>query len=308
MTTSTSSSTGNALVDPAHSSISKAAKMVAYIRKYAGIPHAAEISDLSNSEAVFKEVLGDEHFSMGLFAALILRRYCALDTVVNEQLAHFPKGPPNIIDLGARLTPRGLIWTQGGYATYLETDLPDVVADKKHIVCGMLGEIPRPELRWAEFNAVTGDYAELAGFFPNNGPMFIISEWLCQYFDRAERAVMGKKLQRFLSVSGGFYATPDLSIRMSETDRAKIDPSIMRMMAKLEANTGVNLHANAFESSEERVAFYEGMGFSVETFDQYDLTMSFRGWEQELLESDADRDQFDLLTRGREVVVLKPKN
>ena len=99
----------------------------------------------------------------------------------------------------------------------------------------------------------------------------VVCEGLLDYLSMDEKAQVARQVHALLARHGGLWVTPDLATReqvaASESDESE---SSRAAHATIGEKTGRRFSDNAFGSVAERVAFFEELGFSVETRPQID--------------------------------------
>ena len=110
-----------------HAKISLTAKLTAYLRGFSDIPYAAEASELVHAREAFDQLLrGDDLTREDLtwYAPVLEARAKSLDEMIRRS------GVRQVLELASGLSLRGLAMTAIPNLVYVETDLPDMIAQK----------------------------------------------------------------------------------------------------------------------------------------------------------------------------------
>lgn len=110
--------------------ISVTAKVAAYYRQFTDIPFALEAAERIGADAAFEQILrehGLDRDQLTFYAPMFEARYKSLTQLLLS-------GAPQVLELASGFSLRGLDLTRGGAVRYVETDLPDVVAEKLRLL------------------------------------------------------------------------------------------------------------------------------------------------------------------------------
>jgi len=154
-----------------------------------------------------------------------------------------------ICELAAGFSPRALDPAFGS-TTYVEVDLPKIIAQKRAIVLGLLGSIPA-HLQFGCANVL--HWNELAPCLRHfrQEPVAVVAEGLLRYLTLDEKARLADNVKSILRIHGGVWITPDILLR--EWEAPGLDKKLGR---------DVGLHH--FDDMAQARAFFEGCGFHVE--------------------------------------------
>jgi len=255
-------STASALA--AHDRISPTAKFVAYLRTFTDIPYSAEIAVACKAEETFKEMVGENPQNFLWIALTVEMRYKSLDAALERYRSK------TIIELASGVSPRGLIRSKDDSCNFLETDLPEILAEKKSIVTDILGDQPRENLHWMLVDVMKKEHFLNIERF-GEGPVTIINEGLLPYLSHAKKEKVARSIHRLLKKRGGVWITPDVytSDRMKEL--MALDLHYLKVMRIISGRTGQNLQSNAFRSAEENEQFFTNLGFKLTKWNQCEL-------------------------------------
>lgn len=258
------------MIAPSHEKISPTAKFVAYLRTFTDIPYSAEIAEACKAREAFQEIVGENPQGFLWTAPIVEMRYKSVDEALRRHFSS-SRNSPNILELACGLSPRGLIWSTTASVTYLETDLPDILAEKTQIAMNILGSESRKNLQWLPLNVVNeADFLTAERFFPD-GPVAVLNEGLLPYLNQEEKQRVVQNVHCLLKKRGGVWITPDISSNDRIKELIALDPNISRVLQAISGRTGRNLQSNSLGSMKEAEEFFMNAGFNVTQYDQPDL-------------------------------------
>ena len=253
------------MITSSHDRISPTAKFVAHLRTFTDIPFSERIAVACGAKEVFCQIVGDRANDLPWIAPIIEMRYKSVDVLLRQY------GYTSILELAAGVSPRGLIWTENPGITYLLTDLPEILAESKSILMGILDGQPRKSLSWLPMNVLNEvDFVAAENFFGTKS-IAVINEGLLPYLNREEKAQVAGNIRRLLTKHGGVWITPDVL----SSDRIKAvlerDPTLAKLLEAFYGFTGQNLESNSFATLEEAEQFFIEIGFRVRKYNQHEL-------------------------------------
>ena len=195
---------------PDHDKISFTAKLVAYCRIHSDIPFAADVSEGIGARQVYEQTCGESAASvasLNWFDALLEARYKSLTQAVLRS------GCKQVLEFASGVALRGLAMTLNSDINFVETDLPDITAEKVALVEQVRAKykLPRPRnLHFANANILVWDEIESAlRYLDPNQPVAIIHEGLLPYLSLAEKEMVAANVARILREFGGVWISPD---------------------------------------------------------------------------------------------------
>lgn len=249
--------------------ISLTAKFVAYLRTLSDIRYSGQIALCCGAREAFNQIMGkvsdarpEDFFWMAPGVEL---RYKSVDAVLENHSF------TNIVELAAGVSPRGLIWSRGGGITYLETDLPGILSEKKQIVSQILGNVPRAKLNFLAVEATNRQQFTAMEGLLEDGPAAILCEGLLPYLGRKEVGQVVANVYELLKSRGGIWITPDIFSGDRLKKILEIDPKVEEVMKAISEHTGRDFKANSFVSLESAERFYRDFGFKVDSYKQREL-------------------------------------
>lgn len=239
--------------------ISPTAKFVAYLRTFSDIPFSKYISDVSDSENVFKNICGEYAETMIKFAPLLEARFKVISAIIEQEKIK------NVLEMASGVSPRGLIMSQDPSVNYVEADLPNILAEKEEIVRDILDKTQqrRPNLYFAKTDVLKLEELQ-AATLPLNSPIAVAHEGLLNYLTREEKMVVAKNIHQLLSQKNGIWITLDISTR-PEMERILSQNEKMRnILSIISGITERNMETNAFKDEEDIQTFFRETGFEAE--------------------------------------------
>jgi O-methyltransferase involved in polyketide biosynthesis len=188
-------------------------------------------------------------------AALRLRHFTARYTSIDALLA--ASGASHVLELASGLAFRGLAWAQHNAGTYVDTDLPDMIATKAQLVPELAAGSLAGVYRTCALDALdAGAMRAIVDALPP-GRLAIISEGLLMYLDDAEKRRLAAHVRDALVRRGGVWITADIYVRAPRDPRVAQDE---RLRAFLSAH---RVEDNKFGSLAEAETLFTSEGFAI---------------------------------------------
>ncbi len=245
--------------------ISPTALLVTYARQFSDIPYAMEISELVDAQSVVKPYASNGIEDLKSFAPVMEARYKA----VNGLLAKFECR--QIVELASGLLPRGMVMSENPEITFVESDLPLMIEQKRAVVDRLMGT--RPNLHFAAIDATA-----TPSQFPLNvdclrlgEPIAIACEGLLQYLTLPEKQQVFANVRQMLQQYGGVWITPDLTTKQRRSQLRNYHPAMERILNAIAQNTGRSTLDNSFENSDHLQQFVADQGFHLQSFSLIDI-------------------------------------
>jgi O-methyltransferase involved in polyketide biosynthesis len=258
--------------DPA--AISVTAKLSAYYRKFSDIAFAAEVATLIGADDAFAELVRThalEPEKLTFYAPMFEARYKSITQLIRSS------GASQVLELACGYSLRGLDLTRDGSLSYVETDLPGVVATKR----SLLDEVrrrhaitPSPLHVVAAADALDVEQLRAAtAVFDRSRPAMILCEGLIGYLTREETARVAGNVRMLIdSFAGGWWIVPDFTFK---TELRNLPAERHRLREAVTGITQRELDASAFDDADDLAAFLGGLGFEAEVRSQIDETPAF---------------------------------
>jgi O-methyltransferase involved in polyketide biosynthesis len=180
-------------------------------------------------------------------------------------------GCRQILELAAGLSLRGFTMSGDRNLTYLESDLPEITAEKVRLIAALRRKYSLPDrgnLHFPVANAL--DASELGAavrLLRRGQPLAIVHEGLLPYLSQSELQVLGQNIRDLLSIFGGVWITPDFVLKESVENISEQQRKFRRIVA---VATDRTLYDNAFASNGELESFFGRLGLRSQVFNSVD--------------------------------------
>jgi len=240
--------------------ISPTALLVTYARQFSDIPYAAEISELVNAQSLVEHYAMNGIEELKHFAPVMEARYKA----TNWLLAKFDCR--QIVELASGLLPRGMVMSGNPEITFVESDLPLMIGQKRELVDRLIGN--RPNLHFAAIDATAtpSQFPLNADYFRRGEPIAIACEGLLQYLTLPEKQQVFANVRQMLQQYGGVWITPDLTTKQRRSQLRDYNPATERILQAIAQSTGRSTFDNSFEDAEHMQQFIVEQGFQLQSF------------------------------------------
>jgi len=238
-----------------YNTISPSAKSLLLMKGHTNIPFARQTAELIVHPDKFNPDFNNKNMSFWARVLYFENRYWTIDQLLADLTIK------NILELSSGFSFRGLetIKKKGFY--YIDTDLPDVIAIKKHIMTflsknslnteGKLEILPLNALDQRQFH-------EIVTHFPD-GEIAIVNEGLLMYLDTIEKEKLCAIIHKILKERGGYWITADIYLK-KQIDKLdlNIDSKTQRFFEQHQ------IENNKFDSFEDAKIFFKRMGFRID--------------------------------------------
>lgn len=242
--------------------ISRTADLNAARRRDADIPFARDIFAALLDRIGGAEEAGDLFKVFDENNASLVPLFESMYRILDKLIAE--TGVKRILEVGAGLSSRGLVWTDDPACRYVELDLPNKSREKREIVSTVMGWHGiggRDNLRIEGGDACDGDdFARALSRLGGEGPVVVAHEGLLRYLSHEEKGALAGHVRRALGEHGGFWITPDVHIIHPMMRRVALEDCDDRTRSKL----AMDFSENLFESVSDARVFFEDHGFAVE--------------------------------------------
>jgi O-methyltransferase involved in polyketide biosynthesis len=249
--------------------ISLTARLTAYMRQFSDIPFAADVAERLRALEAFESLLRDHELrpeDMLWYAPVFEVRYRSIEAAIRAS------GATQVLELASGLSLRGLAMTRDPALTYVETDLPDLTAEKRALVDELRREhgiVDHGNLHLVSANALDADeLASAAAHLRPGATTAIVCEGLLQYLERGEIETVAGNVRALLDSYPGVWLTPDFTLR---TEAAPPTEQRRRFRALVEGATERKMYAGSFADADELDGFLASIGFSARLIHQLDL-------------------------------------
>ncbi len=238
--------------------ISPTALMVAHARQFTDIPYSQELATLVNARSAFDQLLSQASDLPLEIAVMIEGRYKA----INQTVTQF--APSQILELASGLLPRGMIMSQDPSLTFVESDLPTMIARKQKLVQHLIGDRPNLHFAAIDVTAQPSQFPVNPDYWQPDQPLIILCEGLLMYLNQAEKQQVFANVRELLHVYGGVWITSDLIDLESLHRRREISPVLRQvgaMIAQISDRTKTECYFNTFEQVQQ---FADQQGFQIQ--------------------------------------------
>ena len=238
-----------------HEKVIPTAWLIAHCRTFSDIPFSKEIFDQLENILVRRGEVMPDFIKDTRLAPQFEARYKLVLHLLNE------RDIGQILEIAAGLSPRGMEMSEGNDLIYVETDLPDLIGQKKEMV-GKLKKDHSANLYFEPANALNLEELSMAcRHFDPKRPIAIVNEGLLRYLSFEEKAVVARNIRALLEKFGGFWITPDISKKRIIHNNDTVAHGLRDRMNEM---TGINIDNNLFDDEAHAVRFFEGLGFKIE--------------------------------------------
>lgn len=238
-----------------YTSISPSAKSLLLLKGVTNIPFAREAAELMVQPEKFVPDYNKKDFNFWARVIHFENRYLSID----ELLVDLPIR--NILELSSGFSFRGLATVQKDGYYYIDTDLPEVIAQKKQFTAKLQPENPNPKsiLEILPLNALDeNQFKEITSHFPS-GQIAIINEGLLMYLGLEEKRKLCRIIRQILEQRGGCWITADVYVKTNTQNAAfKMNDELEKFLEQH------NIEENKFDSLEAAAAFFRSEGFEID--------------------------------------------
>ena len=249
-----------------HSRISPTAKLAAFLRAESDIPYCRQIAEMCDAEEISRT------FDPGFIAnhrAYVELRFKSLNAFIRRL------GFRQVLEFAAGVAPRGLILSEDPSMMIVETDLPELLEEKRSIVKALIPLSQRTKYHLHSANVLhTEEIWNAAGFFERE-PITVVHEGLFQFLTLSERKQVAENVRSLLKLFGGAWITSDVVIRES-FERFYPDTKQTSTLKRVTEVTGRSIAEDAFIDWEAATSFFNEEGFAVERLKQIDFVPEIR--------------------------------
>ncbi len=213
---------------------------------------------------------------MASLEGMLLARHRLIDLRLRRAIDTGEVG--QVIEVACGLSPRGWRFRQryGERITYVEADLPGMLANKRAILAELGGETAHH--RTAEVDALTDEgpssIAALCKTLDPNRGTAIVTEGLINYFDRETVVAMWRRFARALAPFPAGRYMSDLIVR--DGNRGPLVTSFSWLLSAF-VRGRVYMHFNAAEDAETALA---ECGFEAQLLDPREFAEELPGLER----------------------------
>lgn len=213
--------------------------------------------------------------------------------------------PQQVLELSSGFSCRSLDMVLRKAVTYVDTDLPEFISNKKILVDRLIEEKQihlKGKLYIEPLNAMDeAQFNNVVQLLPA-GPVTIVNEGLLVYLDTTEKRHLCATIHRLLKERGGYWVTGDVYIKRDMTrllsqPQEAFDEELTRFLKEH------RIEENKFENYEEALDFFTSCNFAVTRRIDIDYPSLS---SLKLITSFVEEDKVREWMQGRETWVLEP--
>jgi O-methyltransferase involved in polyketide biosynthesis len=250
------------------SSISPSAEFLIRLKAYTTIPFAKEAAALLVKGPAAETVINPETYQQFFFRLLIHfeTRYRSIDNILSRLLTNLhdagtPFSTRNFLELSSGFSFRCLDMCFEKNIHFIDTDLPELIMEKRKVVAELIKKSNRPmkgNLELETLNSLNeNDFTGIINKFPI-GPVTIINEGLLPYLNHEEKAKLCSIIHNGLLKSGGYWVTGDIYTKeKSEWNKNNMPDEAMQWREQH------NTEENKFDDFIQAEEFFRTCGFDI---------------------------------------------
>jgi hypothetical protein len=246
-----------------YNTISPSAKWVLLMKGLTTIPYARQTAELIVEPEKF---IPDFNNTDIMYWGRVLHfenRYWSIDHLLEDLPLR------NILELSAGYSFRGLDLVQRKNYHYIDTDLPDMITQKKELIKRLDkdNKAKKGQLEMLPLNVVDEkQFHEVINHF-SPGEIAIVNEGLLVYLNQNEKEKLCGIIRRVLKEKGGYWITGDIYLKLASRN---IDLNLDEKKKKFFEEHHVE--ENRFESFKAAEKFFNRMGFIIDKEAALDLS------------------------------------
>jgi hypothetical protein len=235
----------------------------AFLRAQCGIPFALDIADIINARGLTVDLVGGEEYLPALTRLFSAKTKLGFESLT-EAIA--VRERCNVVELGAGLSPRGLILVEDPSVKYVSADLNE--SHEMHLdVLGRLISGRNKGTHWflgtdplSERNVV-----ECATLFADRGPIGVICEGLLTKLTHEEKFRVAQNIRELLHITGGTWYTSDFH---TTAEQAFVRYLAADFLPRFDGEGVLHSEKTAFDNLDEAIGFMGAAGFDVFSYPQ----------------------------------------
>jgi O-methyltransferase involved in polyketide biosynthesis len=238
-----------------YDAISPSAKSLLLLKGITNIPFARETAELISLPGKYEPDINNKDFAFWKRVVHFENRYWSVDQLLSHLSIH------NILELCSGYSFRGLQTVTQKKVHYIDTDLVEVINQKKNFLNSLQENITgkKGNLETIPLNALDEKkFIETVDRF-DDGPIVIVNEGLLMYLNNEEKVQLCKIIHGVLKQRGGYWITGDIYIKstMERLDE-ETDDSLKELIEKQ------RIEDNMFESFDVAEKFFKKLGFVID--------------------------------------------
>lgn len=246
-----------------YSAISPSAKALLLLKGITNIPFAKEAAELISLPAQYIADTDNTDIAFWKRVVHFENRYWNIEQLLSPLSIH------NILELSSGFSFRGLEMVKQEAVHYIDTDLPELIQQKKNMVETLQGSNApvRGLLETLPLDALDEEqFSEIVAHFPP-GPVAVINEGLLMYLGNREKERICAIIHRILKQRGGYWITGDIYVKSTLERFSQNKYDSLKDLVEQQ-----RIEDNMFESFEAAEAFFKKAGFVIDKEAEIDFT------------------------------------
>jgi hypothetical protein len=252
----------------AFAKISLTARLAAWMRQFSDIPFAGDVALELRAREAFDLLLRDHQMSPNdllWYAPVFEIRYKSVTAAIKSSGCH------QVLELAAGWSLRGLAMSGEANFTWLESDLPELTAEKVRLIAALRQKYDLPDhgnLHFPVVNALdAGQLRAAVEPLRHDQPLAIVHEGLLPYLSHSELHILARNIRELLSTFGGVWITPDFALKENVENVSEQQRKFRQIVA---GATNRAMYDNAFASDAELGSFFVSLGLRSQVFNAVD--------------------------------------
>jgi O-methyltransferase involved in polyketide biosynthesis len=235
--------------------VSPSAKSLLLLKGLTNIPFAKETAAFISLPGQYNPDMNSKDFAFWKRVVHFEDRYWSVDQLLSQFTIN------NILEISSGYSLRGLQMVKENSVHYIDTDLAEVIAQKKELMKGLpaVNKDIKGCLEMMPLNALDENrFNEVVSAFPE-GPIVIVNEGLLMYLNNGEKERLCKIIHQVLKLRGGYWITGDIYIK---TTMERFDAATDDSLKELIEQQGIE--QNMFDSFDVAADFFKRSGFVMD--------------------------------------------
>jgi O-methyltransferase involved in polyketide biosynthesis len=247
--------------------ISPSAKEILLLKGITNIPFAREAAELISSPEAYQTDNLNKDLAFWKRVVHFEARYWSIDQLLSELEI------TNILELSSGFSFRGLDMVRKKKLHYIDTDLPNLVEQKKEFIRVLQGKEEAGKLETRALNALDEEnfLNTVKNFSP--GPIAIVNEGLLMYLNETEKEKLCRIIRKVLKQRGGYWITGDIYVKSTlERVSSQKEDRLKELVDQQ------RIEDNMFDSFDLAARFFKDQGFVIdrEAIDDYSKIVSVK--------------------------------
>ncbi len=245
--------------------ISPTALLVAYLRQFTDIPHSQEIAQLIGAETFVAQLPGQKLALPLELSILFEGRYKAINEITKQFV------PSQILELASGFSARGMEFSHNPSITFVESDLPKIVAQKQKLIEQLAGQRSNLYSVAIDITQNPSQFPLDVNYLQPEKPIVVICEGILLYLTLAQKQQVFANVRQMLEIYGGVWITSDLITLETYKKRQQINPNWSKFSESINRMTGRTPSKNYFENFKHIEQFCQEQGFLCKKYNMLDI-------------------------------------